>query len=203
MNSVCLYFHHRPDMDGLNSIFYVGIGTKARSADMWARNPYHLRVTSKVGSKNIKITRRNCTSKQHASFLEKFYIATLLHFDVKLTNLTSGGETGYTLSEESRQKIGSNSKKCLTGRTLPDEVKKKCSDSLKGRAFTNEHRRRISDAMRGKKHSDEHRLKNSLAKQGMQHTDATKLKMSTSRKGHLVSETTRLKISQTLKGKAR
>lgn len=203
MSDIYLYFHHRCDTEGLTSIFYVGIGSRARSIDMAARNPYHKRITSKVGLKNIKITRAICKSRGHASFLERFYIATLLYFDVNLTNLTSGGEVGYTLSEESRRKIGSNSKKCLTGRILPDEVKKKCSDSLKGRVFTEQHRQRISAALTGKRHSDEHRLKNSLAKQGMHHTECTKLKMGSSRKGHPVSETTRLKISQTLKSKTR
>lgn len=201
MNNVYLYFHHRADIEGLHSIFYVGIGSFERSRDMWARNPYHKRVASKAESKPIHVTRIQCSSKQHASLLEKFYIATLLSFDVKLSNLTSGGETGYTLSEESKRKIGENSRKCLTGRTLPDEVKKKCSDSLKGRVFTAEWKQKISAAILGTKHSKEHRLKNSRAKQGTHHTEATKLKMSISRKGHVVSEATRLKISETLKGR--
>ena len=59
-----------------------------------------------------------------------------------------GGETneGRIVNDETRQKI-SNSKKGNVH--VPDEVRKRISQTLKGRIFTDEHKQKISNALRG------------------------------------------------------
>lgn len=80
-------------------------------------------------------------------------------------NLSSIIKNG-PMSEETRKKIGENSK---SRGPLKKETKKKISEILKTRIFTDEHRARISAAKKGKstgKQSDETKRKRSEALKG-------------------------------------
>lgn len=81
-------------------------------------------------------------------------------------NMTRGGTGGWStyynrrpLSEETKQKIGENSRKHLTGRKVPQEVILKRSAKLKGHIVTEETREKIRQANTGYKHTDEAKRK--------------------------------------------
>lgn len=82
---------------------------------------------------------------------EKHWISHYRKFG-NLTNHTDGGEglAGHRHSEETKLKMSINNGKPMTGKTMPEETKKKISSTLKGREFTEDHKRKISEAQIGR-----------------------------------------------------
>ena len=102
-------------------------------------------------------------------------------------NLTSGGNNGRALSQESRLKIS----KAMTGEKHPQY----------GKHPTDEHKQKISDAHKGKKLSDEHRLKLSKAHKGRKQSEEAKKKRSDALKGRKLTKEHSRKISKSNTGK--
>ena len=134
-------------------------------------------------------------------------------------NLTTGGNSGGSPSEETRQKISAS----LKGKTFSEETRRKISEANKGRkhseefrrklseantgennpnygkTFSEETRRKISEAHKGKKRgplSEEHCRKISQANTGRKHSEETRRKMS----AHQKSPEHCRKISEAKKG---
>lgn len=94
-------------------------------------------------------------------------------FNLETRNLISEKLSGHDVSEQTRNKL----RKAMMGKSRPDEVKKKISNTLKGREgsfkgkhLTEEHKRKISESMKGMpcnnfgyRHSEE--TKNALVRQ--------------------------------------
>lgn len=116
--------------------------------------------------------------------LIKKYNATSIEFGY---NMTIGGNGGGTvskyrkpMSEETKKKIGENSRRCLTGRTVPKETREKLSNALKGHIVTQETRDKIRIANTGKTHSLETRKK--ISKNNKMHDPNVRKKVSESLK---------------------
>lgn len=90
-------------------------------------------------------------------------------------NLTKGGDgrLGYTMSEETKNKIGLGNK----GKKMSPESRKKCSVAAKKRSIGK------PSPMEGKKHTEEAKKKIVSSLIGRKHSDKTKEKMSLSQKG--------------------
>lgn len=76
------------------------------------------------------------------------------------------------------------------GKLLPEETRRKMSESRKGKTPSEETRKKISEANRGEKN----------ANYGKSHSKSAREKMSESHKGKTLSEETRIKISEACKG---
>lgn len=142
---------------------YVGI-TKQRPERRWkngtgyATHRYFYNAIKKHGWENIehKIM-SNWHTKEEAEELEKYLIKRFkTNFRKYGYNLTSGGETGYEVT---------------------DEVRKKMSKSAKGRVLSKEQRENLSKANKGRTHSKEARNKMSKAKKGKHISTETKEKI--------------------------
>lgn len=109
-------------------------------------------------------------------------------------NMTSGGEQGKIVSEETRKKMSESSKgqkswnKGKTG-VYSKETLQKMSNTQRGKKVSKETKRKISEASKGeknsfygKKHTNETRKKISKAKIGKKSSKETKLKQSLSMK---------------------
>jgi len=110
--------------------------------------------------------------------LEVAYIAEFNTVAPHGYNLTHGGE-GNSCSEETRR---TGEKHHFFGRTLPEETKRKISETLKGRTLPEETKRKISETLKGRKRPEE-----------------TKRKISRSKKGKPLPEETKRKVSETMK----
>lgn len=73
----------------------------------------------------------------------------------------SAKSKAFVNSEKGRQHIA-NLAKVLRGRVVPDETRKKLSESAKGRVVSEEARKKMSEAKKGKSLTEEHKLKISL-----------------------------------------
>ena len=106
-------------------------------------------------------------------------------------NMTSGGNRGYKMADETKKKI-SEARKGITfsdetkeklrqanlGKKHSDDTKKKIGDAHKGMKRSDEARANISAGHKGKKVSLETRMKQSIAKIGTKHSEESKRKMS-------------------------
>jgi len=94
-------------------------------------------------------------------------------------NLTSGGEMGREVSEETKQKLSA----ATSGKKLgprPEAVKKKISEAHKGRPVSAETRAASLIYMTGLKQPEEWRKHAALARTGLKRSEETKKKMSES-----------------------
>lgn len=171
------YLHCKPD----GTPFYVGKGSYKRSrVKKSGRNKYYERVAKKCGYDNVLIGRMECSSNDIACSLEVGLIKRLISMGVKLCNLTSGGESGYSFPDVVREKISGEKNPAKR-----PEVREKLSASMMGnknflgKIPTEEHRDKIRRAHLGKKLSDEHKHKLRLAKLGKKQTPET-IKLRTS-----------------------
>ena len=96
-----VYEHIRPDT---GAIFYVGKGSGWRSGITQYRNIYWKNVVSKAGGFIVRKIVENI-DEELAFLAEQERIDQLKRFDIKLTNLTDGGEGGVNPSQETRQKM--------------------------------------------------------------------------------------------------
>lgn len=172
-----------------------------------------------------------CLTKDSLREKEIYYIALYQAFSrEKGYNLTTGGEGGFQMSQETRDKMSKNKKgKKLTeehkqnlskakkgvkfseearknmslahiGYKVKEESKEKISKANKGKIITEEQRAKISKAKKGKKATEEARKNMSLAHIGYHPTEEARNNQSKAQKGREVSEDTRAKISTTLMG---
>jgi len=140
MNEYYVYTHLNPNT---KEIFYVGIGKGNRAWNQWAgRNKFWENYVNKYGFE-VEIIAENITRNQ-AGKIEMELIAHLGRRQIDnggtLVNRSSGGEgsTGYTHTEEFKQKLSEDRKgKCTRKeRQLSKEAKEKISKSLIGREIT-------------------------------------------------------------------
>ncbi len=131
--------------------------------------------------------------------LEVAYIANYNTVAPHGYNLTSGGESAKTLSEETRRKMSEAHKSS----PLVAEARRK----RRGRKHSVETRRKMSEVGKGRKHSAEHRRKNSEAQKGKKLSAETRRKISeamTGKKNHNfgkpMSAEQKCKISEANKG---
>lgn len=103
-------------------------------------NPHLQRSFDKYGEDNFEfIVLHNCQNNEDSdqvNELEKKYIK--MYKDKRLAyNIGDGGDGGHNLgkhlSEETKRKIGNKNRINMTGRKLPDETRKKMSESQKKR----------------------------------------------------------------------
>lgn len=195
-----VYEHVRPDRD---EVFYVGKGKGRRANEMNGRNRHHKAIQAKLSRLGMAVEVRMVAmgmDEEYALALEVDRIAFWRADGVDLANLTSGGDTGNSPSEETRAimrarklgrklteehkaKIAKASKEALAR----PEVKAKLSASLKislntpeakARASkhfkemvrTDVHRAKIAASKRGKKLSPEHAEKSRKASLGRKQT---------------------------------
>lgn len=119
-------------------------------------------------------------------------------------NLTTGGDVGWDVSQETRDKLS------LASKNMSEEAREKIKLALIGREFSEETRAKLSIALRGRMISDEWRAKIRSAKtnpsaeiranigastRGRVHSDATRAKMRESHLGKCHSPETREKLS--------
>jgi hypothetical protein len=140
MNEYYVYVHLNPNT---KEIFYVGIGKGNRAWNQWAgRNKFWENYVNKHGFE-VELISENLTRKQ-AEKIEINLIAELGRRQIDeggtLVNRSSGGEgsTGYTHTEEFKQKLSEDRKgKCTRKeRQLSKETKEKISQKLKQREIT-------------------------------------------------------------------
>ncbi len=140
MNEYYVYVHLNPNT---KEVFYVGIGKGNRAWNQWAgRNKFWENYINKYGFE-VELISENLTRKQ-AEKIEISLIAELGRRQIDeggtLVNRSSGGEgsTGYTHTEEYKQKLSEDRKgKCTRKeRQLSKETKEKISKSLIGREVT-------------------------------------------------------------------
>lgn len=140
MNEYYVYVHLNPNT---KEVFYVGIGKGNRAWNQWAgRNKFWENYVNKHGFE-VELISENLTRKQ-AEKIEINLIAELGRRQIDeggtLVNRSSGGEgsTGYTHTEEYKQKLSEDRKgKCTRKeRQLSKETKEKISKSLVGRETT-------------------------------------------------------------------
>ncbi len=152
-----VYCHTRNDT---NEIFYVGKGTPTRSRTSGSRNKYWKHVVTKAGGFKVHIIAANLFEQEALNF-EILLIKKLREQNVKLTNITAGGEgtSGIKLSEEHKQKL----RKAHLGKKLSPEHIAKCVASKLGKKYTAEQKQNISNSLKGRKLSTSHKAK--LSKQ--------------------------------------
>lgn len=134
------YIHCKPD----DSIFYVGKGTLSRAKNVNAkRNQHHKRVVEKYGKDNIRVGIIECSSETIAFELEKGLIKCLKAANVKLTNMTSGGEgnAGRIHSAEEKEKR----RLSIIGKKRSIETRRKQSISATGKVCSEETKKKLRD----------------------------------------------------------
>jgi len=97
-NNSLVYVHARPHVASLASIFYVGKGSDSRSTLFSRRNPHHMNIIRKYGSKNIQVGKMQCSSESIAFSLERGLIKCLRRSGVNLVNMTRGIHSAILIS---------------------------------------------------------------------------------------------------------
>jgi hypothetical protein len=140
MNEYYVYTHLNPIT---KEVFYVGIGKGNRAWNQWSgRNKFWENYVNKYGFE-VELISENLTRKQ-AEKIEINLIAELGRRQIDeggtLVNRSSGGEgsTGYTHTEEYKQKLSETRKgKCTRKeRQLSKETREKISQKIKQRPIT-------------------------------------------------------------------
>jgi hypothetical protein len=146
-NDYCVYTHLRPD----DSVFYVGKGIPSRPYRMSGRSSLWQAEVNSCGLHTVNIVKSNLTEKE-AFQVEVRLIKMLRNSDIKIVNLTSGGDGCKDL-------------------IFTDEVKAKLKKARQNQAPTmlgkkwNEEQRReyrkkrigTKNPMYGKKHTEEYK----------------------------------------------
>lgn len=123
---------------------------------------------------------------------EKYYISFYNSTDKRIGyNLRDGGDVGFYVSDETRQKLSVSHK----GIKLSDETKRKMSISRSGenncnygKPMSDETKQKLSNSLKGKKSWNK----------GLTMSDETRQKLSVSHKGIKLSDETKNKISKKL-----
>jgi group I intron endonuclease len=192
------YVHAKPNTVDVSGIFYVGKGHGKRAWDMFSRNFHHTNILNKYGKENILVGKLDCSNEQIAFDLEVGLIKCLRRNDVKLANMTNGGEgtVGYVQTEEAKL----NHSNVMRGRKASDETKEKMKLAHSG----------DRNHFYGRTHSEETKAKIAIKKmgsippnKGMAPSLETRAKISatlTGTKGRIPSDETRKKLSESRKG---
>lgn len=134
-------------------------------------------------------------------YAEREWIADCLRNDIKLVNMTSGGDGIVGLPRDVRKRASAITGAKLKGRKLSDKTKKKMSDFhknnpvWKGRKHSEDTKKKMSDARIGYKISDSTRAKRAVQlppMTGKHHTIETKRKISNSKTGKKMSDEAKL-----------
>lgn len=199
-----VYIHKFP-----NNKVYVGI-TQQDVKLRWkgTYNRYFTRAVAKYGWDNIEhLVVAEVDTREEACILEKKFIAEYNSFDPKFGyNLTTGGDGGYSLSNEAKRIIGDNSRKCLTGRKIKDSTKQKIRVAMTGRVFSEESINKMRLAQKGrvspnkgKKMLEEQKLKISLARTGYKMSEEQKEKLRLANIGKKHTDISKQKRSDKMK----
>lgn len=118
--------------------------------------------------------------------------------------------SGKRHSADSRKKISETlkGKAFWIGKHLPEETRRKISETKMGKKMSAEARQKMSERQKGRRHSEETKRKISEAQKGEKgnmwskhHLEITKRKMSKAGKGKHLSESHRRKIGEARSGK--
>jgi hypothetical protein len=135
-----VYQHRKKDTE---EIFYVGKGKNFRYLEESNRNTYWHNVVNKHGFFSEVLYDK--LDEEFALFLEQELIDKYKKLNIKLCNLTNGGEgvSGFKHTEEVKKLISAQSK----GRKHSQKSKEKIGNYWKGKKrkpFSEEHREKIS-----------------------------------------------------------
>ncbi len=194
--------------------------------------PYHFqRALAKYGADNFEWTIiTSFRTEAYAKRMERFARQV---FKIGTLNMTDGGEgrEGYTVSEETRKKIGDGNRgkvrtpeqrevirQSRLGTKLSEETKRKVSEGNKGKKISPEHkailsklrtgavaseetRRRIGEAGKGRPMPAHVREILNASLIGKPKSEETRAKISKANKGRKHTEEAKLKMSETRKGR--
>lgn len=124
------YLHAKPNTTDVSGIFYVGKGTSSRVSHIERHNPYHRNVVAKYGKSNILVGKIECSSEAIAFDLEKGLIKCLRRMNVKLANMSDGGEgqSGYNHTEETRKRMSETHRAMCTSEERKQWLRKIASN---------------------------------------------------------------------------
>lgn len=168
------------------------------------RNAWYKNIVKKYGIEKILIGKIDCSSEEIAFELEKGLIKCLRSSGVVLCNLTKGGEGTSGLTPSNK------------GVSMPEEQRRKVSESRKGKCLgnahtkghklTEEHKEKLRIALRGHvarpagwKMSDEQKAKISKANKGKKLSQEHIEILRAATKSRIVSDETRKKMSESAK----
>ena len=217
----------------VNGKDYIGITT-----DLKRRKIGHYNKDTFIGRAIRKYKKENFTwtilerpkTWELACSMEQFYIDYLNTKEPNGYNLTDGGEGTPGWKMPDRMRINKSEsmkgeKHHNWGKKLPEETRKKISESHKGKKLSEEHKKKLaitsskikhseetkkkisennigkhSHQLLGRKHSEESKMKMSKAKRGKPMSESTKKKLSIINTGNILSKETRQKISDKVGG---
>ena len=121
------YIHKTQDQ---GRTFYVGKGKGGRATWRYTRGAHWSSVVKKHGGFVAEITDR-FDSEEEAFAHERFLIASLRTFGVRLVNKTDGGDgpAGFKHSDETRRRLSEIQK----GKVIPEETRRRMSASKTGK----------------------------------------------------------------------
>ena len=173
-----------------NGKFYIGqhrCECEFLDSNYWGSGTTIKRAVKYHGKENFKReVLVECTSKAALNFMEKVYVGQELVENKMCYNLKTGGDAG-SHGTEARRKISEANKGNTSwnkGRTVPEETRRKTSESLKGRTHSEERRKAISKGAKGKTRSEEARRNMSEAAKGRPRSAETRRKISEARKAY-------------------
>lgn len=113
------------------------------------------------------------SSEEEAFLLEEYWEARLREFGVPLYNVRAGGRGGFSMSEETKQKL----REARQGTSLSEEHRNKIGKKLVGTHRSSETKEKISLAVKRYTKTAEHIENIRKAATGKHHTEETKLKL--------------------------
>ncbi|MBQ9442638.1 MAG: GIY-YIG nuclease family protein [Selenomonadaceae bacterium] len=132
------------------------------------------RVISKYGWENFKAEIIEECPREMLNEREKFWIKFYDCMAPKGYNLTSGGDSDFTVSDETREKL----RVAGEGKILSEETRAKIGAAQIGHEVTPETRAKISAAKKGIPKTEEHKAKLSVANKGKKTPPETRAKLS-------------------------
>jgi hypothetical protein len=134
-----VYEHYKPSS---NIPFYVGKGKLKRAYSVLGRNKYWKRIVTKYKGFEVKFIAKDI-DEELAFLIEEERIDQLKRLNIKLCNMTNGGEglSGYKQSKKTLLKLS----KLRKGKKKSQEWKDKISLSNKGKVRTLEMNKTMSD----------------------------------------------------------
>ena len=136
-----IYYAYEHTKLGSNIPFYVGKGKLKRAYSLFGRNKYWQRIVNKYNGFEVKFLVKDVT-EELAFLVEEERIDQLKRLNIKLCNLTNGGEgpSGHKFTKETLQKLSAFQK----GRKKSKEWKDKIALSNKGKVRTLEMNKQMS-----------------------------------------------------------
>lgn len=137
-----IYYAYEHTKIGSNVPFYVGKGKLKRAYSLFGRNKYWQRIVNKYNGFEVKFLVKDVT-EEFAFLVEEERIDQLQRLNIKLCNLTNGGEgpSGHKHTKETLLKLS----KFQKGKKKSQEWKDKISLSNKGKTRTLAMNKQMSD----------------------------------------------------------